>query len=55
MDINPVTDGHALVVPRAHATDLLDITAQDLAACVHLAQEVAVRAKDRLGGMVSTF
>jgi histidine triad (HIT) family protein len=49
MDINPVTDGHALVVPRAHATDLLDITAQDLAACVHLAQEVAVRAKDRLG------
>jgi histidine triad (HIT) family protein len=49
MDINPVTPGHALVVPRAHATDLLDITAEDLAACVHLAQEVAGRAKDRLG------
>jgi histidine triad (HIT) family protein len=49
MDINPVTHGHALVVPRAHATDLLDITADDLAACVHLAQEVAARAKDRLG------
>lgn len=49
MDINPVTHGHVLVVQRAHATDLLDITAEDLAACVHLAQEVAVRAKDRLG------
>jgi hypothetical protein len=49
MDINPVTHGHALVVPRVHATDLLDITAEDLAACVHLAQEVAGRAKDRLG------
>jgi histidine triad (HIT) family protein len=49
MDINPVTLGHALVVPRAHATDLLDVTADDLAACVQLAQEVAGRAKDRLG------
>jgi histidine triad (HIT) family protein len=49
MDINPVTRGHARVVPRAHATDLLDITADDLAACVHLAQEIAGRAKDRLG------
>ena len=49
MDTNPVTQGHALVVSRAHATDLLDITAEDLAACVHLAQEVAGRAKDRLG------
>ena len=49
MDINPVTQGHAIVVSREHATDLLDITAEDLAACVHLAQEVAGRARDRLG------
>lgn len=49
MDINPVTPGHALVVPRVHATDLLDVAAEDLAACVRLAQEVAERAKDRLG------
>lgn len=49
MSIEPVTPGHALVVPRAHSTDLLDITPEDLAACVHLAQEVAGRAKDRLG------
>ncbi len=48
MDINPVTPGHALVAPRSHATDLFDVAAGDLAACVHLAQEVARRAKDRL-------
>jgi histidine triad (HIT) family protein len=51
MDINPVTHGHALVVPRTHSTDLLDITAEDLAACVHLAQEIATRARDRLGSV----
>ncbi len=49
MDINPVTHGHALVVPRSHATDLFDVTADDLAACVHLAQQIAGRARDRLG------
>ena len=49
MDINPVTPGHALVVPRAHATDLFDIDADDLSACAALAQEIAGRAKDRLG------
>ncbi len=49
MDINPVTHGHALVAPRSHATDLFDITAEELAACVDLAQQIAGRAKDRLG------
>lgn len=49
MDINPVTRGHALVVPRAHSSDLLDVEAEDLAACIYLAQEVARRAQDRLG------
>ena len=49
MDINPVTPGHVLVVSRSHATDLFDVTADDLAACVHLAQQIAGRAKDRLG------
>ena len=32
MDINPATRGHALVVPRNHATDLLEIDPEDLAA-----------------------
>ena len=49
MDINPVTHGHALVIPRTHTTDLLDVGVDDLAACVDLAQEIARRARDRLG------
>ena len=49
MDINPATRGHLLVIPREHATDLLDVGAEDLAACAAAAQELAVRAKTRLG------
>lgn len=49
MDINPASDGHLLVVPRAHARDLLDITPDDLAACVLAAQRVAGRVVERLG------
>jgi histidine triad (HIT) family protein len=49
MDINPATRGHALVIPRAHATDLLDVPAEDLAACASAAQRLAARALDRLG------
>ena len=48
MDINPVTPGHALVIPRSHATDLFDITPSDLAAAAHLSQEIARRAEARL-------
>jgi len=49
MDINPATRGHALVIPREHATDLLDVGAEDLAACARMAQRVAARATERLG------
>jgi histidine triad (HIT) family protein len=49
MDINPATRGHALVVPRAHSADLLEIGAEDLAACTALAAEVAALARQRLG------
>ncbi|HET8559337.1 MAG TPA: HIT domain-containing protein [Marmoricola sp.] len=41
MDIQPATRGHALVVPRVHASDLLEIGADDLAACAATAQHVA--------------
>jgi histidine triad (HIT) family protein len=49
MDINPATRGHALVIPRRHAADLLDIGDEDLAACGAMARRVAARAKDVLG------
>ena len=34
MDINPATRGHALVIPRRHAANLLEIDPEDLAATV---------------------
>jgi histidine triad (HIT) family protein len=41
MDINPATRGHALVVPRRHATDLGEIDPEDLAAVARAAQRLA--------------
>jgi histidine triad (HIT) family protein len=49
MDINPATRGHALVMPRAHARDLLEIDREDLEAAILAAQRLARRMPSRLG------
>ena len=49
MDINPGTRGHLLVIPRAHATDLTEIGAEDLSACALTAQRMARRVREALG------
>jgi histidine triad (HIT) family protein len=49
MDINPATRGHALVVPRRHAKDLLEVGEDDLAACSAAAKRLAARAMEALG------
>ncbi len=49
MDIAPATRGHALVIPRAHAVDLLSVDAEDLQAVALAARRLAVRAQERLG------
>jgi histidine triad (HIT) family protein len=48
MDINPGTRGHLLVIPREHATDLLEIPDADLEACARTAKLMAGRVKERL-------
>ncbi|MGZ4185813.1 MAG: HIT family protein [Solirubrobacteraceae bacterium] len=48
MDISPATRGHALVVPRDHAGDLLEVDQDDLEATISAAQRLARRAKERL-------
>jgi histidine triad (HIT) family protein len=48
MDINPATRGHALVVPRRHAKDLLEIGPDDLAATAVAAQRLARRIHETL-------
>jgi histidine triad (HIT) family protein len=48
MDINPATRGHALVVPRNHARDLLEIDPEDLAAVAQTGRRLAKVAKTTL-------
>jgi histidine triad (HIT) family protein len=49
MDIAPATRGHALVIPKRHATDLWEIDPDELAAVSAAAKRQALRARDRLG------
>jgi len=42
-DINPISRGHTLVIPKAHAADLWEISAEDLTA-VHAASKKIVTA-----------
>jgi histidine triad (HIT) family protein len=48
MDINPATRGHLLVIPRAHARNLLEISPEDLAATIAAVQRMAQRVNQRL-------
>ena len=49
MDINPATRGHALVIPREHSRNLLEVGEADLAATASAAKRLAARVTDRLG------
>jgi len=49
MDINPWTRGHALVIPRNHSRNLLEIGEQDLAHVMTAVKRLATRMRDRLG------
>jgi histidine triad (HIT) family protein len=44
MDIFPATRGHVLVIPRAHAADVHDVSGDDLAAVAAVAKRLAGRA-----------
>ena len=48
MDINPATKGHALVIPRDHAEDLLSISERDLCMTATAAQRIAKRMEETL-------
>ncbi len=49
MDVNPWQPGHALVVPRRHYPNLLEIDPDDLTKTYAAARRLAGRMKDRLG------
>ncbi len=48
MDVNPATRGHALVVPRRHAADVLEVGDEDLAATILAAKRLSARVMERL-------
>jgi len=48
LDITAVTEGHTLVIPKRHATDLWDITESDAAAVMRTAHRLAARLRDVL-------
>src|SRR5512132_2297475 len=48
MDINPATPGHALVVPREHTADLMEIGPEDLTATILAAQRLSRHMKQVL-------
>jgi histidine triad (HIT) family protein len=49
MDIFPATRGHVLVIPRAHAADVHEISDDDLAVTAAVAKRLAGRAIAALG------
>lgn len=48
MDINPATRGHALVIPRRHSRDLMEIDADDLQHTTIAAQRLGRRMGETL-------
>jgi histidine triad (HIT) family protein len=48
MDINPATPGHALVVPRAHSADLIEVSDEDLERTAVAARRLAKRMRAAL-------
>ena len=48
MDINPATPGHALVVPRRHSVDLMEVSDEDLTNTMLAARRLARRIRERL-------
>ena len=54
MDINPLNDGHTLIVPKRHAETIFEIDPQDLIATMKVAQKLAIAIKKALNsdGMI---
>lgn len=48
MDINPATRGHALVIPRVHSADLMEIADEDLERTNLAARRLAARMDETL-------
>ena len=48
LDINPINDGHTLVIPRIHAPTIFEIAEEDIVATIRLARRVAAGIRNGL-------
>jgi histidine triad (HIT) family protein len=48
LDINPATRGHALVIPRAHSSDLFEVSEDDLQVTLAAARRLAQRMRETI-------
>jgi len=48
MDINPLNDGHVLVIPKRHAVTVYDIAEEDLAGAAVVAKRIALAVQKAL-------
>jgi histidine triad (HIT) family protein len=49
LTIEPATEGHTLVIPKAHSRNLFDVPDRDLIAVVRMAKIIARVQRERLG------
>jgi histidine triad (HIT) family protein len=49
LDINPLTKGHALVVPKKHAEDVFDVPEDDLREIISVAKNLSEKMKKAWG------
>jgi len=47
-DINPISDGHTLIIPKRHAEDIWEIPEEDLVAIHRIAKKIAGAIKKAL-------
>lgn len=48
LDINPLTEGHTLVIPKNHAVNIFDISAEDLKHILLVAQKISNNMKNAI-------
>ncbi len=48
LDINPDSDGHSLVIPKKHYTDIMDIDNETLTHIFDVARSIKIKLEDKL-------
>ncbi len=48
-DINPISDGHTLIIPKAHAENLWEMSDENITAVVQVSKKIAAAMKEVFG------